>query len=129
MTDVPGSSEYFAGGAITYGNAEKVRQLGVDPAVLERYGAVSKECVELMARGARQSFAVDVAVAVSGIAGPGGGTADKPVGTVWFAVAGPGDDCVSEVVRWPGARDRVRHRAAHWALALVLRRLVEDTRS
>lgn len=126
VTAVPGSSLYFVGGAVTYANEEKVRQLGVAPETIERHGAVSEECVREMAEGMRARSGSDVAVAVSGIAGPDGGTEDKPVGTVWIAVAGPGRDGGAGQVRtkhfvWPGARDQIRTLAAYWAMALVLR--------
>src|SRR5690606_34692120 len=78
LTNMPGSSATMVGGAITYSNAEKVRQLGVRPETLEAFGAVSEETVTEMAAGARERFGVDLAVAVSGIAGPDGGTPDKP---------------------------------------------------
>lgn len=120
VTAVPGSSSYYVGGAITYSNAEKQRQLGVRAETLEAHGAVSQACVREMATGARARFGADWAVAVSGIAGPDGGTAEKPVGTVWLAAAGPGDAVVTEHFVWPGDRDRIRGRAAHWAMALVL---------
>lgn len=123
VTAVPGSSAYYHGGAVTYADREKQRQLGVPAEILAGHGAVSDACVRAMALGARERFAVDWAVAVSGIAGPGGGTADKPVGTVWLAVAGPGESLVSERFVWPGARDMVRTRAAHWAMAMVLAQL------
>ena len=122
LTDVPGSSAYYAGGAITYSNAEKVRQLGVQPATLDEHGAVSRECVIEMARGARERFGTDYAVAVSGVAGPGGGTEDKPVGLVWLATAGPDGERAREF-RWPGARDQIRRLAAHASLGMVLRML------
>ncbi len=122
LTEVAGSSVYFAGGAIVYANDEKIRQLGVRAETLAREGAVSQACVEEMARGARERFAVDYAVAVSGVAGPGGGSADKPVGTVWLAVAGPNGERSSEL-RYPGARDQVRRLAAYSAMKLVLAEL------
>lgn len=87
ITRIPGASEVFGFGWVTYANEAKQSQLGVSEAVLERCGAVSRETVEAMAEGARQRAAADLAVAVSGIAGPGGGTPDKPVGTVWMAWA------------------------------------------
>jgi len=121
VTDVAGSSDYFAGGAVVYSNAEKVRQLGVSERTLARHGAVSRECVEEMARGARDRFGTDYAVAVSGVAGPGGGTDDKPVGTVWLAGVGPDGAEHAREFRWPGARDQVRRLAAHAALGMVLR--------
>lgn len=125
ITGVPGSSAYYAGGAVTYADGEKVRQLGVSPATLERDGAVSEACVLEMVRGARARFATDYAVAVTGIAGPDGGSADKPVGTVWLAVAGPVGEPRTRRFVWPGARDQIRALAAHWALAMVLRQLAE----
>jgi nicotinamide-nucleotide amidase len=119
LTDLPGSSGYFLGGAIVYSNAEKVRQLGVAAATLEAHGAVSEEVVVEMARGVRERTGADLGVAVSGVAGPGGGSADKPVGTVWLAVSGPGEAARTFRMRWPGARDQVRTLAAWWALDLV----------
>lgn len=119
ITAIPGSSAAYAGGAITYSNAEKVRQLGVSPATLERHGAVSEETVVEMAGGARARFGVDLAVAVSGIAGPDGGTPDKPVGTVWVALAGPDGIVGTRRLAWPGARDQIRLLSSWWALAMV----------
>src|SRR5262249_46834466 len=87
LTRMPGSSRAFLGGAIAYANAEKVRQLGVRQATLDTYGAVSEECVAEMAGGACARFGTDLAVAVSGVAGPDGGSPEKPVGTVWLALA------------------------------------------
>ncbi len=87
ITSVEGSSEYFKGGIIAYSNEIKINQLNVPEDVIERYGAVSKEVVEFMVKGQREKFNTDFAVAVSGIAGPGGGTVEKPVGTTWIAVA------------------------------------------
>lgn len=85
ITSVAGSSGWFGVGFVTYSNTHKSRILGVAPAILETYGAVSRQVVEAMARGAREAAGADLSVAVSGIAGPDGGTADKPVGTVWIA--------------------------------------------
>lgn len=126
LTDLPGSSGYFVGGAITYANDEKVRQLGVAPATLEAHGAVSEATVQEMATGIRAKTGADIGVAVSGIAGPGGGSADKPVGTVWLAVDGPGAATRTFRMQWPGARDQVRTLAAWWALDLVRQALAAD---
>jgi nicotinamide-nucleotide amidase len=87
LTDVAGSSDWVEAGLVTYSNDAKTRLAGVDPATLERHGAVSEATVREMAAGALARFDVQCAVAVSGIAGPAGGTAEKPVGTVWFAWA------------------------------------------
>lgn len=124
VTDAPGSSAYFLGGAITYANQEKIRQLGVSEELLTTHGAVSEECVTEMARGARARFGADYAVAVSGVAGPGGGTEDKPVGTVWLAVAGP-RECSTRRILWPGDRAHIRRLSAFWAMAMVLRAVRE----
>lgn len=118
LTRRPGSSKAFLGGAITYSNAEKVRQLGVSEDTLARDGAVSEATVREMALGARERFGADLAVAVSGVAGPDGGTPDKPVGTVWLALAN-GAGATTKKLGWPGARDQVRTLAAWWALKLL----------
>lgn len=122
LTNMPGSSASFKGGAIVYSNSEKVRQLGVSQATLDAHGAVSEETVVEMARGARERFAVDHAVAVSGIAGPDGGTPDKPVGTVWVALA-TADGVTTKKLGWPGMRDQIRTLSAWWALRLIDERL------
>jgi nicotinamide-nucleotide amidase len=119
LTRLPGSSAVFRGGAITYANAEKVRQLGVRDATLAEHGAVSEQTVREMADGTRARFGVDLAVAVSGIAGPDGGTPDKPVGTVWLALASAAGTMTTKRILWRGARDQVRTLAAWWALKLV----------
>jgi nicotinamide-nucleotide amidase len=126
LTRRPGSSRAFLGGAITYSNAEKVRQLGVREATLASHGAVSEETVREMAQGARERFRADLAVAVSGVAGPDGGTPDKPVGTVWLALAGPAG-VVTKKLAWPGARDQIRLLASWWALKLIDEAINEAT--
>jgi nicotinamide-nucleotide amidase len=118
LTRVPGSSAAYVGGAITYANDEKVRQLGVSVETLAKEGAVSEACVREMAEGARRAFGVELAVAVSGIAGPDGGTPDKPVGTVWLALASAGGTRTKKLL-WPGARDQIRTLASWWALKLI----------
>lgn len=128
LTRLPGSSKAFRGGAIVYSNQEKMRQLGVREATLAEHGAVSEPTVIEMARGAAERFGVDHAVAVSGIAGPDGGTPEKPVGTVWLALAGPGDRMTTKKLSWPGARDQVRLLSAWWALKLVDEALEEAPR-
>ena len=120
LTDVAGSSQWFEGGVVSYSNAAKTELLGVPSHVLAAQGAVSEETVRAMAEGARTRFAVDVAVAVSGIAGPGGGTNDKPVGTVHFAWAAAGELTAARRI-FAGSRDAVRRQT----VALALERLVE----
>lgn len=119
LTDVPGSSACFRGGWVVYSNAMKQSELGVPARVLDQYGAVSEEAVRLLAEHARIRSGADYALAVSGIAGPDGGTAEKPVGTVWIALASPGHSepaVTAERHQFPGDRDMVRDRAAKTAL-------------
>lgn len=125
LTDGPGASRFFLGGAIVYANAEKERALGVPAEVLRDHGAVSEACVIAMAEGIQAATGADLGVAISGVAGPDGGTADKPVGTVWLALAQRARPPTTFTFRWPGARDQVRTLAAWWALAL-LRDAVEE---
>lgn len=122
ITAVPGSSAAFLGGVIAYANAVKTGTLGVPGELLERHGAVSGEVAEAMARGAATAFGTGTAVAVTGIAGPDGGSPDKPVGTVWFgfAVAGAVD---AQRVGFPGGRAEIRGRAAQFALHGLWRRV------
>ncbi|HLU65936.1 MAG TPA: nicotinamide-nucleotide amidohydrolase family protein, partial [Kofleriaceae bacterium] len=119
ITSIPGASAHYLGGAVCYADGEKVRQLGVRPETLASAGAVSEETVREMAAGMRERSGADLAVAVSGIAGPGGGSEDKPVGAVWLALAGQGGVTARHIL-WPGARDQVRTLAAWWALSMVL---------
>jgi nicotinamide-nucleotide amidase len=118
LTRLPGSSAAFFGGAIVYTNDEKVRQLGVSSETLAAHGAVSEPTVIEMAVGARTRFGSQLAVSVSGVAGPDGGTPDKPVGTVWLGLAGDGATHTRKL-SWPGTRDQVRTLAAWWALAMI----------
>jgi nicotinamide-nucleotide amidase len=122
ITDVPGSSDVFEGGVIAYANAVKRRELDVAREVLETDGAVSEAVACAMAEGARRRFGAEYGIAVTGIAGPGGGTPEKPVGLVWFAVAGP-DGTASHRSMFAGSRVEIRCRAAQTALYLLLRRL------
>ncbi|RYF46469.1 MAG: CinA family protein, partial [Cytophagaceae bacterium] len=87
ITRVPGSSAYFWGSVVSYNNNVKITQLGVKPETLDQYGAVSEETIQQMAEGVRKALGTHIGIATSGIAGPGGGTPDKPVGTVWIACA------------------------------------------
>jgi len=122
LTTIPGASRAFMGGIIAYDNAVKTALLDVSPEVLGSFGAVSRECAEAMARGARAKLGTTWSVAVTGIAGPGGGTADKPVGTIHFAVAGE-HDVHHRSVTLPFERDRNRLASAYGALDLLRRQL------
>ena len=122
VTAVPGASDVFVGGIVAYDDHVKTHWLAVPPALLEAHGAVSEEVVRAMAEGAQRHFAVDAALAVTGIAGPGGGTPEKPVGTVWLAARFGGEERVVKRV-FPGDRGEVRARSAQAALDL-LRRLL-----
>lgn len=126
LTDIPGSSAWFDCGFVTYGNAAKSSLLGVSPETLQVHGAVSQDVAEQMATGARLASGAEIAVAVTGIAGPGGGTADKPVGTVWFAWAGPGPYLTARHARFGGDREAVRRQAVAAALAGLLRQIGPD---
>jgi nicotinamide-nucleotide amidase len=125
LTAAPGSSAAFVGGAVVYANDEKVRQLGVAAETLAAHGAVSEACAREMAAGARTRFGVELAVAVTGIAGPEGGTPDKPVGTVWLAVDRRGQVTTKQLT-WPGPRELVRTLSAWWGLALIREAALAD---
>lgn len=118
VTEIPGSSDVYAGGWVTYTNAMKTSQLGVHPNIFEQYGAVSRACAEAMARGARERSGADYALSVTGIAGPGGGSAEKPVGTVWVGLASPGG-VTSRLLTLSGDRSMIRQRSATYALAML----------
>lgn len=118
LSAIPGASDAFVGGVIAYANAVKVTELGVTAGMLEHEGAVSEAVARRMAEGAARRFDADAAIAVTGIAGPTGGTPDKPVGTVWLAtVLGGRVDAAKRV--FPGGRDEVRHRSSQAALDLL----------
>lgn len=123
MTDVPGSSEWFIGGIASYADAAKTALLGVPAALLKKEGAVSQAVVEAMARGALERTGADRAVAVSGIAGPAGGTPEKPVGTVWFAWARRDGDEIrikTRLEHYQGDREGIRRQTVGRALAGVM---------
>ena len=120
LTDVAGSSQWFDGSVVSYSNASKTELLGVPTDVLTAHGAVSEETVRAMADGVRRRFAADLAVAVSGVAGPGGGTPDKPVGTVHFAWAVPHGVTAARRI-FAGGREAVRRQT----VAVALERLIE----
>jgi nicotinamide-nucleotide amidase len=118
-TDLAGSSNWFERGFVTYSNAAKTELLGVDAALIGQHGAVSEAVVRAMAQGAIQHSRAQVAVAVTGVAGPGGGTADKPVGTVWFGFATP-TGVTTETRRFDGDRAAVRSATVQHALNRLL---------
>ena len=122
LTESPGSSDYYLGGLISYSDALKRAELGVDERVLERHGAVSAQTCVAMAEGARRRYGADVALAVTGIAGPSGGSAAKPVGLTYVAVA---DEHGHEVQRhqWSGDRHANKIASAAAALTLLMERL------
>lgn len=124
LTSVPGSSDVFVGGIVSYSDAVKERELGVPADVLREHGAVSAETAAAMASGAQAQLSADVAVAVTGIAGPGGGSPEKPVGLVYLHASSPGGELAAEF-SMPGDRDTIRARAAVGALHL-LRKLVTE---
>ncbi len=124
VTSVPGSSAYYIGGVVSYANAVKMEELGIPSGMLELNGAVSAPVAERMAEGVRKALKSDWAVATTGIAGPDGGTADKPVGTVWIAVAGPNGVVASKGV-FMGTRDLVIRRAAIAALNMLRRQMLK----
>ena len=126
LTSVPGSSEVFVGAVVAYADEVKARELGVPREILERHGAVSAETAAAMAAGARERLGADLAVAITGIAGPGGGSDEKPVGLVFLHAEGPDGSRSADFV-FPGDRDSIRRRAAVTALH-QLRRLLEQTR-
>ena len=118
LTSVPGSSDVFVGGVVAYSNGVKARELGVPEATLERFGAVSEEAAEAMTAGARERLGADVAVSVTGVAGPGGGTPEKPVGLVFLHAQGP-NGSLARRLDFPGDREAIRGRATAAALHLV----------
>jgi nicotinamide-nucleotide amidase len=123
LTDRPGSSDYVVGGVVSYSNEAKTDLLGVDAALIEAHGAVSEPVAEAMAAGALKRFGADTAVAVTGIAGPGGGTPEKPVGTVCFTVTLADGPTVTRTIRLPGNRSDIRERSTTVAMHMLLRAL------
>jgi len=129
LTERPGSSEYVMGGVVAYSNEAKVELLGVDPALIERHGAVSEPVAEAMAEGALVRFDADTAVSITGIAGPDGGTEEKPVGTVCWSVRLSDGRGITRTVRLPGDRADIRERSATVAMHLLRRVLSEPAAS
>lgn len=126
LADQPGASDYLAGGVVSYANVVKAELLGVDTALIAEHGAVSEPVAEAMAAGALQRFGADTSVAITGIAGPGGGTPDKPVGTVCFCVALRDGPMLTRTTRLPGERADIRERSTTVAMHLLLRALSTD---
>jgi nicotinamide-nucleotide amidase len=125
LTSVPGSSDVFLGAVVAYADEVKARELGVPAETLERHGSVSAETAAAMAAGARERLGADVAVAVTGIAGPGGGTEEKPVGLVHLHAEGPEGGRGLDF-QFAGDRESIRRRAAVTALHLVRRLLAQS---
>jgi len=120
FTDISGSSAWFERGFVTYSNEAKQQMVGVQETTLQQHGAVSEQTVREMATGAAKAAAAEYAIAVSGIAGPEGGTPNKPVGTVWFAIVGPEGRVLAQRQIFAGDRDAVRRQSVAWALQTLL---------
>jgi len=127
LTDLAGSSDYVLGGLVVYSNEAKTALAGVPADLIARVGAVSVEVAEALADGARARVGADVGVGITGIAGPGGGTATKPVGLVCFSVAGPDGRRITRSTRLPGGRGDVRDRSTTVAMHLIRRLLRDET--
>jgi len=121
LTEMAGSSAYFAGGVVAYANEAKVGLLGVDPELIERYGAVSPEVAAAMADGALERFVADTAVSITGVAGPGGGTEEKPVGFVCWCVKRANGPTLARDLRLPGDRGEIRDRSTTVAMHMLRR--------
>ncbi len=124
LTDRAGSSAYVKGGIVAYADDVKISQVGVAAELIGRYGAVSAEVAEALAQGACERLGAEIGVGVTGIAGPGGGTEEKPVGLVWLTVAGPGPDSTTRSINLPGSRADVRERAATVAMHMLRKALL-----
>jgi len=126
ITSIPGSSLYFSGGVLAYGNSAKISLLGVPPDLIAARGAVSREVAVAMADGVLSIFRADLAIAVTGVAGPGGGSRGKPVGTVWVAVVSPGGVRYAHRFRFSGGREAVRREAVRASLCAAIDVLRSD---
>lgn len=127
ITDIPGSSAWFERGFVTYSNEAKSQMIGVKPATLEQHGAVSEPVVVEMAIGAIKAARADYAISVSGIAGPDGGTATKPVGTVWFGFASASGEGITRCECFSGDRENVRRQATAYALQTLWQQFLQNT--
>jgi competence/damage-inducible protein CinA-like protein len=126
LTELPGSSDYMRGAIVAYSDEVKISQAGVAGELIERHGAVSAEVAEALADGARSRLGADVGVGVTGVAGPGGGSPEKPVGLVWLSVVADGRQTLTRSVNLPGGRADVRDRATTVAMHLIRRLLIES---
>jgi len=120
LTDISGSSQWFLGGVVSYSNAAKASLLQVDSLLIDKYGAVSKQVAEEMAEGSQQAFSSSLALSITGVAGPLGGTSDKPVGLVWFATVSSENQIKSVSYNFKGNRDDIRRQAVAKALELLI---------
>jgi nicotinamide-nucleotide amidase len=127
LTAPAGASEYVTGGVVAYANEAKIAQAGVDPRLIEEHGAVSEQVARALAEGVRARMGADVGVGVTGVAGPGGGSEEKPVGLVWLSVAGPEGAAITRSVNLPGGRVDIRDRATTVALHLLRRLLLGES--
>ncbi len=127
ITSVPGSSDWFGYGLVSYANQAKQKLLGVRPETIETYGAVSAETVTEMAKGALDLSGANIAVAISGVAGPSGGTLEKPLGTVWFAWARTGQGVEARLQIFKGDRQAVQQQAVKAALKGLIEFLEKNT--
>ena len=123
LTDIPGSSAWFDRGFITYSNQAKVEMLGVSSTLLDQYGAVSFEAARAMVEGVHGRSNAELAIAITGIAGPEGGTAQKPVGTVFFGIGQKGQAVKIDKRRFKGEREEVRARSVEFVLKALLKAL------
>ena len=127
ITDIAGSSAWFEQGFVTYSNEAKSQMIGVKPATLEQHGAVSEPVVVEMAIGAIKAARADYAISISGIAGPDGGTASKPVGTVWFGFASAAGEGITRCECFSGDRENVRRQATAYALQTLWQQFLQNT--
>ncbi|MBR0235875.1 MAG: CinA family protein [Clostridia bacterium] len=124
ITDIPGCSDVFYGGVVSYDNSVKAGVLGVDKKTLVSLGAVSADVAMQMAIGAAEALGVDIAAAVTGIAGPGGGTDEKPVGLVYIAVCAGGERVLCEKCKFDGTREEIRNATAYRAMTMALETII-----
>lgn len=127
ITDIAGSSAWFERGFVTYSNEAKSQMIGVKPTTLEQHGAVSEPVVVEMAIGAIKAARADYAISISGIAGPDGGTATKPVGTVWFGFASATGEGITRCECFSGDRENVRRQATAYALQTLWQQFLQNT--